>query len=109
MKRPDQNPLSRLNDKELVWLFGILKDACRERLEKNLINQALEDNLHAQRGPVKGRMDPRPNLKQWEPRYRKLLAVATELHEQMQVAGVGEVAAALGERLRAPRRKRGPQ
>ena len=31
-----KNPLDRLDRQELLWLTGILKDACRERLEKNL-------------------------------------------------------------------------
>ena len=74
-----EDPLARLDHRELVWLFGILKDACRERLEKNLVSQQLEARL-ALRGPVDGRPDPRPELKLWEPRYRKLLEVATELH-----------------------------
>ena len=60
-----------------------MKDACRERLEKNLVSQAFEERLY-QRGPVHGRLDPRPFLKIWEPRYRKFLEVATELHAQME-------------------------
>src|SRR5215467_7917487 len=78
-----KNPLDRLDRQELHWLTGILKDACRERLEKNLVNQAFEEKLY-QRGPVPGRLDPRPLLKIWEPRYRKLLQVATELHTQIE-------------------------
>jgi hypothetical protein len=78
-----KSPLSRLNRQELLWLAGILKDACRERLEKNLVSQAFEDKLY-RRGPVQGRLDPRPFLKIWEPRYRKFLEVATELHAQME-------------------------
>ena len=43
---PDpKNPLDRLNRQELHWLTGILKDACRERLEKNLVSQAFEERL----------------------------------------------------------------
>src|ERR1035441_4303418 len=70
-----KNPLDRLDRQELHWLTGILKDACRERLEKNLVSQAFEDRLY-QRGPVEGRLDPRPFLKIWEPRYRKFLEIA---------------------------------
>jgi hypothetical protein len=77
------NPLARLDRQELLWLTGILKDACRERLEKNLVSQAFEERLY-QRGPVKGRLDPRPFLKIWEPRYRKFLEVASELYAQLQ-------------------------
>jgi hypothetical protein len=81
---PDsKNPLDKLDRQELLWLTGILKDACRERLEKNLVSQAFEDRLY-QRGPVKGRLDPRPFLRIWEPRYRKFLEVASELHAQME-------------------------
>src|SRR5690242_4903119 len=83
-------PLARLDRQELLWLAGILKDACRERLEKNLVSQAFEEKLY-QRGPVIGRLDPRPFLKIWEPRYRKFLDVATELHAQLEA---GEVQAA---------------
>jgi hypothetical protein len=110
MKRPAKDPLSKLDQKELVWLFGILKDACRERLEKNLISQAVEDHLFQQHGPVPGRIDPRPKLKEWEPRYRKFLAVANELHEQLQASQCGDAAEALAERLvggaRRPKRAR---
>src|SRR3989442_1083860 len=74
---------SRLNQQELMWLAGILKDACRERLEKNLVSQAFEERLY-QRGPVEGRLDPRPFLKIWEPRYRKFLDVAAELHSLLE-------------------------
>ncbi len=77
------NPLDRLDRQELLWLTGILKDACRERLEKNLVSQAFEERLY-QRGPVQGRLDPRPFLKIWEPRYKKFLEVVTELHKQME-------------------------
>src|SRR6266508_207058 len=89
------NPLDRLDRQELLWLTGILKDACRERLEKNLVSQAFEERLY-QRGPVPGRLDPRPFLKIWEPRYRKFLEVAAELHARME----GEEARAAAERLR---------
>ncbi len=78
-----KNPLAKLDRQELLWLTGILKDACRERLEKNLVSQAFEERLY-QRGPVKGRLDPRPFLKIWEPRYRKFLDVATELYAQLE-------------------------
>src|SRR5215470_4305307 len=91
----EKNPLSRLDHQELIWLAGILKDACRERLEKNLVSQAFEERLY-QRGPVEGRLDPRPFLKIWEPRYRKFLEVATELYAQME----GEDAKAAAESLR---------
>ena len=89
------NPLDRLDRQELRWLTGILKDACRERLEKNLVSQAFEERLY-QRGPVEGRLDPRPFLKIWEPRYRKFLEVATLLHAQME----GEDARTAAESLR---------
>lgn len=90
-----KNPLDRLSRQELHWLTGILKDACRERLEKNLVSQAFEERLY-QRGPVEGRLDPRPFLKIWEPRYRKFLEVAGELHARME----GEAATAAAESLR---------
>jgi hypothetical protein len=90
-----KHPLARLDRQELLWLAGILKDACRERLEKNLVSQAFEERL-CQRGPVKGRLDPRPFLKIWEPRYRKFLEVATDLHSQLE----GEDARAAAETLR---------
>lgn len=91
-----KNPLSRLDRQELLWLTAILKDACRERLEKNAVSQAFEDRLYA-RGPVEGRLDPRPFLKIWEPRYRKFLEVASELHAALE----GEDARAAAERLRS--------
>src|SRR5450755_1225408 len=91
-----KNPLDRLDRQELHWLTGILKDACRERLEKNLVSQAFEARL-CQRGPVEGRLDPRPFLKIWEPRYRKFLEVASELYAQLE----GEDARAAAESLRA--------
>ncbi|HXB74093.1 MAG TPA: hypothetical protein VNY05_37990 [Candidatus Acidoferrales bacterium] len=78
-----KNPLSKLDHRELLWLAGILKDACRERLEKNQVSQAFEDRLY-QRGPVEGRPDPRPFLKIWEPRYRKFLTVASELQALLE-------------------------
>ena len=90
------NPLDRLDRQELLWLTAILKDACRERLEKNLVSQAFEEKLY-KRGPVEGRLDPRPFLKIWEPRYRKFLEVAAELHKQLE----GEEARAAAETLRA--------
>src|SRR4029077_7052336 len=90
-----KNPLDRLDRQELQWLTGILKDACRERLEKNLVSQAFEERLY-QRGPVEGRLDPRPFLKIWEPRYRKFLEVATELYTRID----GEDARAAAETLR---------
>ncbi|MGD0771884.1 MAG: hypothetical protein ABSC05_03590 [Candidatus Solibacter sp.] len=90
-----KNPLDRLDRRELHWLTGILKDACRERLEKNLVSQAFEERLY-QRGPVEGRLDPRPFLKIWEPRYRKFLEVASDLHSQLE----GEDARSAAETLR---------
>ena len=91
-----KNPLEKLDRQELLWLTGILKDACRERLEKNAVSQAFEDKLYS-RGPVEGRLDPRPFLKIWEPRYRKFLEVASELHAMLQA----EDAKAAVESLRA--------
>src|SRR6476646_10968315 len=78
-----KNPLDRLDRQELQWLTGILKDACRERLEKNLVSQAFEERLY-QRGPFAGRLDPRPFLKIWEPRYRKFLEVSSEIQAQLE-------------------------
>ena len=89
-----RNPLSRLDHKELIWLFGILKDACRERLEKNLVSQAFEERL-SHRGTVQGRMDPRPFLHIWEPRYRKFLEIASEIHSRLQGEDARDVAAGL--------------
>lgn len=100
------NPLAGLDHQELVWLFGILKDACRERLEKNLINQALEERLHQQRGAVPGRIDPRARLKQWEPRYRKLLAAATEMEEVVRQSHAGTLAQLFAERFAEPMKAR---
>ena len=91
-----KNPLDRLDRQELLWLSAILKDACHERLEKNLVSQSFEERLY-RRGPIEGRLDPRPFLKIWEPRYRKFLEVATELHKQLE----GEEARAAAEALRA--------
>jgi hypothetical protein len=90
------NPFDRLDRQELLWLMAILKDACRERLEKNLVSQAFEGRLY-RRGPVEGRLDPRPFLKIWEPRYRKFLEVAAGLHQQLE----GDEARATAESLRA--------
>ncbi|SPF56456.1 conserved hypothetical protein [Candidatus Sulfopaludibacter sp. SbA4] len=90
------NPLDKLDRQELLWLAGILKDACRERLEKNLVSQEFENRLY-QRGPLEGRLDPRPFLRIWEPRYRKFLEVASELQAVLE----GEDAQALAETLRA--------
>jgi len=89
-----RNPLAQLDHQELVWLFGILKDACRERLEKNLVSQAFEDRLY-HRGAIQGRMDPRPFLRIWEPRYRKFLQVATEVHALLEADRAREVAETL--------------
>src|SRR5919205_3947088 len=94
------SPLARLDRQELLWLAGILKDACRERLEKNVVSQAFEERLY-QRGPVKGRLDPRPFLKIWEPRYRKFLEVVTEWHAHLEA----EQAEAAAEGLRARQEK----
>ncbi len=99
------NPLAMLDHQELVWLFGILKDACRERLEKNLINQALEERLFRQHGTVPGRVDPRIKLKQWEPRYRKLLAAAGELEELSRTSQAGTLAHLFAERFGPQRAK----
>jgi hypothetical protein len=86
-----KNPLAKLDRQELLWLAGILKDACRERLEKNVVSQAFEERLY-QRGPVPGRLDPRPFLKIWEPRYRKFLEVATEIQAQLEAEDAKVVA-----------------
>ena len=103
-----KNPLSQLDHQELLWLTGILKDACRERLEKNLVSQAFEERLY-QRGPVKGRLDPRPFLKIWEPRYRKFLEVAEELHAQLEAEEAKAAAETLREQFEAePVRRQGP-
>jgi hypothetical protein len=106
---PDsKNPLDKLDRQELLWLTGILKDACRERLEKNLVSQAFEDRLY-RRGPVKGRLDPRPFLRIWEPRYRKFLEVATELHAQLEAEEARAAAETLREKFEAePVERQGP-
>jgi len=98
-----KNPLARLDRQELLWLAGILKDACRERLEKNLVSQALESRLY-ERGPVEGRLDPRPFLRIWEPRYRKFLEVATELHSLLEAEDAQALARSLGAQVARPRR-----
>jgi len=106
-----KNPLDRLDRQELLWLAGILKDACRERLEKNLVSQAFEERLY-QRGPVTGRLDPRPFLRIWEPRYRKFLAVATELEALLASGEARAVAESLRTQFEASRpevERRGPQ
>ena len=89
-----RNPLSKLDRQELIWLTGILKDACRERLEKNLVSQAFEERFY-QRGAVEGRLDPRPFLKIWEPRYRKFLGVAGELQAMLEAGDVRAIARSL--------------
>ena len=93
------NPLDRLDRQELLWLTAILRDACRERLEKNLVNQAFEAKLY-RRGPVEGRLDPRPFLKIWEPRYRKFLEVAEELHKQLEVEETRSAAKSLRDKFK---------
>ncbi len=98
-----KNPLAQLDRQELLWLAGILKDACRERLEKNLVSQAFEERLY-RRGPVAGRLDPRPFLRIWEPRYRKFLGIAAELEAQLQAGD----AHAIAESLRAQVETRRP-
>ncbi|HEV3202087.1 MAG TPA: hypothetical protein VGZ73_29515 [Bryobacteraceae bacterium] len=99
-----KNPLAKLDRQEILWLAGILKDACRERLEKNLVSQEFEDRLY-QRGPVQGRLDPRPFLKIWEPRYRKFLEVATELQTMMEAEDVRTVAESLRKAVPISRKK----
>jgi hypothetical protein len=102
-----KNPLDQLDHQELLWLTGILKDACREKLEKNLVSQAFESRLY-QRGPVKGRLDPRPFLKIWEPRYRKFLAIAEELHTQLEAEDARAAAETLRDKFEVPVRRQGP-
>jgi len=104
-----KNPLARLDRQEILWLAGILKDACRERLEKNLVSQEFEDRLY-QRGAVEGRLDPRPFLRIWEPRYRKFLEVATELQAMMEAEDARKVAESLRTQYRqaAPILRQGP-
>jgi hypothetical protein len=99
-----KNPLARLDRQEILWLAGILKDACRERLEKNLVSQEFEHRLY-QRGPVEGRLDPRPFLKIWEPRYRKFLEVATELQTMMEAEDARTVAESLRKAVPISRQK----
>ena len=89
-----KNPLAKLDRQELLWLAGILKDACRERLEKNLVSQEFEERLY-KRGSVEGRLDPRPFLKIWEPRYRKFLEAATELQTMLEASDARAVAQSL--------------
>ena len=104
-----KNPLSQLDHQELLWLAGILKDACREKLEKNLVSQAFEERLY-QRGGVKGRLDPRPFLKIWEPRYRKFLEVAEELHARLQAEEARAAAETLREQFEPdPVHRQGPR
>jgi hypothetical protein len=100
-------PLARLDRQELLWLAGILKDACRERLEKNLVSQAFEDKLY-RRGPVVGRLDPRPFLKIWEPRYRKFLEIASELHAELEAGEARVTAKNLRARVEPPIERQGP-
>jgi hypothetical protein len=107
MSRLSNNPLSRLDHQELIWLAGILKDACRERLEKNLVSQAFEERLY-QRGPVEGRLDPRPFLKIWEPRYRKFLEIAGELHAMLEGEEAKAAAETLREQFAPPVKRHGP-
>jgi hypothetical protein len=102
---PSRNPLADLDHKELVWLFGILKDACRERLEKNLVSQAFEDRLNG-KGGIEGRMDPRPFLKIWEPRYRKFLEIATQIHSRLEAEDALDFAETLRDRFEARRSRR---
>src|ERR1044072_5278872 len=96
-----KNPLAKLDRQELLWLARIPEEACRERLEKNLVSQAFEERLYA-RGPVKGRLDPRPFLKIWEPRYRKFLDVATKLYAQWEAEDAKAVAESLKAKYEAP-------
>jgi hypothetical protein len=105
-----KNPFAKLDRQEILWLAGILKDACRERLEKNLVSQEFEDRLY-QRGPVEGRLDPRPFLKIWEPRYRKFLEVATELQTMMETEDARTVAESLRTQYRqaAPKSRQKPR
>jgi hypothetical protein len=99
-----KNPLARLERQELLWLAGILEDACHERLEKNLVSQALENRLY-ERGPVEGRLDPRPFLRIWEPRYRKFLKVASDLRAQLESEDAQALARSLGARVAVRRRQ----
>ena len=99
MSSPERNPFASLSHRELIWLFGILKDACQERLEKNLVSQALEDRLHEQHGELPGRVDPRPQLKEWEPRYRKFLDVALQAQELVRSSAAHDLTEALSEQF----------
>jgi hypothetical protein len=101
-----KNPLAQLDRQELLWLTAILKDACRERLEKNLINQEFEARLY-KRGPVAGRLDPRPFLKIWEPRYRKFLEIASELHAALEAEDAHAVAESLRTQFEPAIQRRG--
>ncbi len=98
MKNNRKNPLAKLDRVELIWLFSILKEACRERLEKNLINQEMEERL-AKRGQIPGRVDPRPALKLWEPRYRKLLEVSSDAYTLIRSAEAEEFMRAMAEQF----------
>ena len=103
-----KNPLAGLDRQELLWMAGILKDACRERLEKNLVSQAFEARLYS-RGPVEGRLDPRPFLKIWEPRYRKFLDIAAELQTLLERDEVRAAADSLRVQVEPARvRRHGP-
>jgi hypothetical protein len=103
------NPLASLSRQELLWLAGILKDACRDRLEKNLMSQAIEERLY-HRGPVEGRSDPRPFLRIWEPRYRKFLDAANALHAALEAGEARSVAETLRAQAAVPAIKRhGPK
>ena len=106
MKKPP-NPLAKLDRQELIWLFGILRDACRERLEKNLVSLELEERLHQRRGAIAGRVDPRPQLKEWEPRYRKFIEIAGELQDTVRLAGADAFTFVMAEHLKpSPKRTR---
>jgi hypothetical protein len=68
-----------------------------------VVSQAFEERLY-QRGSVPGRLDPRPFLKIWEPRYRKFLEVATEIQAQLEA----EDAKVVAESFRATVQRLGP-
>jgi hypothetical protein len=57
---------------------------------------------------VKGRLDPRPFLKIWEPRYRKFLEIATELHASLQAEDARAVAESFVQRFEPAASRRGP-
>jgi hypothetical protein len=101
------NPLDRLDRQELLWLVGILKDACRERLEKNLVSQEFEERLY-RRGPLEGRLDPRPFLRIWEPRYRKFLEIAGELHSILEAGDARAAAESLKAQFEPAVERQGP-